>query len=76
MGRGTQPWELCFFCNGSQAKDPIRTGASEENHDYGWEAGRRRSLRIDTAGRVDCLWRKERQNTAMWGECSQVLQEN
>lgn len=34
------------------------------------------SLIIDTAGRVDHLWQKERQNTEMWGKCSQVLQEN
>lgn len=34
------------------------------------------SLRIDTAGRVDRLWQKERQNIEMWGKCSQVLQEN
>lgn len=34
------------------------------------------SLIIDTAGRVDRFWQKERQNTEMWRKCSQVLQEN
>lgn len=41
MRRGNQPRQLCFFCNGSQTKDPIRTGASEYKCDYEWEAGRR-----------------------------------